>query len=216
MREVNWGATSLAMVVVGLIAYPACATPQARGQLQIGMGNSGSTVQKQGGTGPTTGKTGGKNNSNANNGYSTEKKETETVLGLLKDAKHELSGVHFPYEGHRAKAIKEIDRAVRELRPPNPDQVQQTAPKNPPAQRPNTTPRPTQPQGQKQPPSPKPQQTQAEADAKLREALTALEPSSREDSEQRRGRRCRGGNRRGESGAEDRIIAQARQPTGSG
>jgi hypothetical protein len=97
------------------------------------------------------------------------KARAETALSLLHDARQAVGGAHFPYDGHRALAMKEIDRAIKELRPPNP---------NPPGTQTQTQ---TQPHRHAQPlppgdrlPAPVVQQTQAEADAKLREALALL------------------------------------------
>jgi hypothetical protein len=58
-------------------------------------------------------------------------RHAESVLSLLRDARHEIGRAHYPYEGHRALAMKEIDRAIRELTPPrdpnsNPVQQMQT------------------------------------------------------------------------------------------
>lgn len=183
-------ALALTTLAVGLIAWPALAAPPHGSSGQAGKGNSvpGSARVIRGATGTPTGRTtatnsattnnngvgniGGSNVTNGNNANNKEK----NALSLLHDARHELSGSHFAYDGHRARAMKEIQRAIKDLTPPNPNPGQQVTQQHAAASAPkgNSKPHGTQIQTQKTPPKEKPPQTQAESDAKLRAALRYL------------------------------------------
>jgi hypothetical protein len=158
----------LAAWVLGvlLVAAPAFAAPPT------GSRGTHSKTPIGGSTG-STGATGVGSSGNTTT-QTDPKAQTETALSLLRDARHLVSGAHFSYDGHRALAMKEIDRAVRELSPPKTDPTQtNTQTPHATSTQHTTNHRGTAGQASQQGQQP-PQQTQAQADAKLREAITLL------------------------------------------
>jgi hypothetical protein len=188
MRSKTGRAFALSTLVVGLIAWPIFAAPPRGLGGQAGKGNSGGGSGRvvRGATGQTTGNNAGTNsNNNGNvggsnvrnvNGSNANNNKEKSALSLLHDARHELSGSHFAYDGHRTLAMKEIQRAIKDLTPPNPNAGQQVTQKRAASSAPkgNARPQGTQAQTQKTAPKEKPPQTQAASDAKLRAALKYL------------------------------------------
>jgi hypothetical protein len=130
----------------------------AGGTDTIGAGNS--ILGNMTGGGTTTAGTG--------TSQTNTKAQAETAVSLLHDAHRMISSAHFSYEGHRATALKEIDRAVHELSPPK----ENTAPQTQTHLTTHTT--TTHATGMTHAAAPAVQQTLAEADAKLQAAITLL------------------------------------------
>lgn len=193
MRGKTGRAFALTTLAVGLISLPIVAAPPRGLGGHAGKGNSlpaspritrlptstttgrttGTTTGNAGNTN-SIGNVGGSNVRNANGNNANHKEKN--ALSLLHDARRELSGSHFAYAGHRVRAMKDLDRAIRELTPPNPNPGQQATQQHAPSStaKGNSRAQGPQAQVQKTAPKEKPPQTQGESDAKLRAALQYL------------------------------------------
>lgn len=161
MRVVQWRPVGCVSLAVAFAAGPVFAAPPAKTgghATTVGHAATGAPLAGAGRSGVAGGTPAAVNNPKA---------QTETAMSLLRDAHRLVGGAHFAYGGHRAKAMKEIDRAIRELNPPEPNPNPQAQP------RPAPSTQHAAGQGTR-PAAPVVQQTQAEADAKMREALVLL------------------------------------------
>jgi hypothetical protein len=151
MRIAPWRSVAWAVLASGIIVGPLGAAPTTKSTGHVSKTTTAaSTGSSATGTAGTT--------------QTNHKAHLETAISLLHDAHRLVAGAHFAYDGHRAKALKEIDRAVRELAPPKPPTTNTQTTTH------HTTTHVTT-MGQR-PPAPQP--TQAEADTKLREAIVLL------------------------------------------
>ena len=188
MRAIDWRAIAWAALALGLLSLPLSAAPPKGSSSHAGKGNSGTSaggaghgtvIGRNAGTtssqnaGAGTGKNSNAVNGRANGYNANGNKKANSPLGLLREARHEIGGSHFAYGGHRTNAMKEVDRAIKELTPPNPNAGQQTGQAQP-QQHTSTKTQVAKQPAQNSTPRPKVEQTLADSNSKLQRALNLL------------------------------------------